>query len=124
MNKGMNSFVFLVALIAGFAGFLFGFDSSLIADVKDQVMNQLALTDWQWSQVVSISLVGCLLGIPLSGLFADKVSRRFMCFFLYVFIITDWSIYHWHLYRYCIVHCPIVYLRNRPSKPSWRLGIN
>lgn len=76
MNKGMNSFVLVVAVIAGFGGFLFGFDSSVIADVKDQVMNQLSLTELQWSLVVSISLLGCVIGIPLSGLFADKVSRR------------------------------------------------
>ena len=76
MNKGMSSFVFFVALIAGFGGFLFGFDSSVIADVKDQVIDQLSLSDWQWSQVVSASLIGCVLGIPLSGFFADILSRR------------------------------------------------
>jgi SP family galactose:H+ symporter-like MFS transporter len=78
MNNGMNSFVFFVALIAGFGGLLFGFDSSVIADVKDQVIGQLALSDWQWSQVVSASLLGCVLGIPLSGFFADKLSTRFI----------------------------------------------
>ncbi|QLZ70452.1 sugar porter family MFS transporter [Legionella sp. PC1000] len=78
MNAGVNSFVFFVALIAGFGGFLFGFDSSVIADVKDQVMAQLLLSEWQWSQVVSISILGCVLGIPLSGFFADKLSRRFL----------------------------------------------
>ena len=78
MNNGMNSFVFFVALIAGFGGFLFGFDSSVIADVKDQVISQLALSEWQWSQVVSISLLGCVFGIPLSGFFADKISRRYV----------------------------------------------
>lgn len=78
MNKGMNSFVLLVALIAGFGGFLFGFDSSVIADVKDQIMKQLLLSEWQWAQVVSISILGCVLGIPLSGLFADRLSRRFL----------------------------------------------
>ncbi|AWN73217.1 sugar porter family MFS transporter [Legionella anisa] len=78
MNAGVNSFVFFVALIAGFGGFLFGFDSSVIADVKDQVMAQLFLSEWQWSQVVSISILGCVLGIPLSGFFADRLSRRFL----------------------------------------------
>jgi MFS transporter, SP family, galactose:H+ symporter len=78
MDKGVNSFIFYVALIAGFGGFLFGFDSSVIADVKDQVMAQLSLSEWQWSQVVSISLLGCVLGIPLSGFFADKLSRRYL----------------------------------------------
>lgn len=78
MRAGVNSFIFFVALIAGFGGFLLGFDSSVIADVKDQVMAQLSLSEWQWSQVVSISLLGCVLGIPLSGFFADKLSRRFL----------------------------------------------
>ncbi|KTD09238.1 sugar-proton symporter [Legionella gratiana] len=76
MSKGANSFIFFVALIAGFGGFLFGFDSSVIADVKDQVMAQLSLSEWQWSQVVSISLFGCIFGIPVSGFFADKISRH------------------------------------------------
>lgn len=76
MSKGRNSFIFFIASIAGFGGFLFGFDSSVIADVKDQVMAQLSLSEWQWSQVVSISLIGCILGIPVSGFFADKLSRR------------------------------------------------
>jgi sugar porter (SP) family MFS transporter len=78
MNKGVNLFIFFAALLAGFGGFLFGFDSSVIADVKDQVMAQLFLSEWQWSQVVSISLLGCILGIPLSGFFADKLSRRYL----------------------------------------------
>lgn len=78
MNQGVNSFVFFIALISGFGGFLFGFDSSVIADVKDQVMAQLSLSEWQWSQLVSISLFGCIFGIPISGFFADKISRRFL----------------------------------------------
>ncbi|PWY53975.1 sugar porter family MFS transporter [Legionella qingyii] len=78
MKEGVNSFIFFIALIAGFGGFLFGFDSSVIADVKDQVMAQLSLSEWQWSQIVSISILGCVLGIPLSGFFADRLSRRFL----------------------------------------------
>ncbi|WED42859.1 sugar porter family MFS transporter [Legionella cardiaca] len=76
MGKGMNRFVLLIALIAGFAGFLFGFDSSVIADIQDQVTQQLSLSNWQWSQVVSFSLLGSIFGIPLSSFIADKLSRR------------------------------------------------
>ncbi|CAM2871759.1 sugar porter family MFS transporter [Legionella worsleiensis] len=76
MHKGVNSLVFVIALIAGFAGFLLGFDSSLLANVKDQVVEQLSLSQLQWSWVVSISLIGCMLSIPLSGFIADKISRR------------------------------------------------
>lgn len=78
MNKGVNSFIFFVALLAGFGAFLFGFDSNVIPDVKAQIMAQWSLSEWQWSQVVSISLLGWVLGIPLSGFFADKLSRRYL----------------------------------------------
>ncbi|MFC7780433.1 sugar porter family MFS transporter [Legionella taurinensis] len=76
MNHGINRFVVLVAAIAGLSGFLFGFDSSVIADIHDQVSVQLSLSTWQWSQVVSVSLLGSICGIPLSGLVADRISRR------------------------------------------------
>lgn len=41
-------------------------------------MTQLALSDWQWSQVVSTSLLGGLVGIPISGFFVNKLSARFV----------------------------------------------
>ncbi|QRN04096.1 sugar porter family MFS transporter [Legionella sp. MW5194] len=76
MNHGINRFVVLVAAIAGLSGFLFGFDSTVIADIHDQVSAQLSLSTWQWSQIVSASLLGSVCGIPLSGLIADRISRR------------------------------------------------
>ncbi|MGQ3890517.1 sugar porter family MFS transporter [Legionella sp. CNM-4043-24] len=76
MKEETNGFVLLVAVIAGFGGFLFGYDSSVVADMKDQVMQQLSLTDWQWSKIVSFSLLGAVFGIPLSGMISDRLSRR------------------------------------------------
>lgn len=76
VKSGLNPFVVLVAGIAALGGFLFGFDSSIVADIQDQVSQQLALTTWQWSEVVSISLVGSIIGIPFSGLVTDRLSRR------------------------------------------------
>ena len=78
MNKGLNLYVLVVALVAGFAGFIFGFDSSMIASLKEQIIQQLALSDWQWSQIVSASLLGCIIGIPVSGYFSNKISRKFL----------------------------------------------
>lgn len=76
MKSGINKFVLLVAIIAGFGGLLFGYDSSVIADIKDQVMQQLSLTTWEWSKVVSYSLLGSIVGIPFSGILADHFSRK------------------------------------------------
>lgn len=70
-------FVILVSAVAGLGGFLFGFDSSVIADTKDQITTQFILSDLQWSLIVSVSLLGSIIGIPISGLLiADKISRK------------------------------------------------
>lgn len=76
MKTETNGFVLLVAVIAAFGGFLSGYDSSVVADIRDQVTQQLSLSDWQWSQVVSSSLLGAVLSLPLSGLISDYFSRR------------------------------------------------
>jgi sugar porter (SP) family MFS transporter len=76
MERRNTFFIAFIALIAGFGGFMLGFDSSVMADIQDQVSNELSLTDWQWSQLVSMSLLGSLLGIPLSGFFVDRVSSH------------------------------------------------
>ncbi|CDZ77393.1 putative metabolite transport protein CsbC [Legionella massiliensis] len=76
MDRGINKLVILIAVISGFGGFLFGFDSSVVANIQDQVTAQLSLTTWEWSKVVSFSLLGAIFGIPLSGLIADRLSRR------------------------------------------------
>ena len=76
-NNKQTLFVILVCVIAGLGGFLFGFDSSVIADTKDQITAQFFLSDFQWSLIVSISLLGSIVGIPISGfLAADKISRK------------------------------------------------
>ncbi|SRR5579883_980715 len=71
-------FIFLIAAIAALGGFLFGFDSSIIADTKDQITAQFSLSDFQWSWIVSVSLLGSIIGIPISGLVADHISRKSM----------------------------------------------
>ena len=76
MNLQANYYVYLIAGITALGGFLFGFDTSVIADIHEQASLQLALSQWQWSKIVSSSVLGCVLGIPLSGLVADKLSRR------------------------------------------------
>ncbi|TAK71906.1 MAG: sugar porter family MFS transporter [Gammaproteobacteria bacterium] len=77
-SRQPNYFVILIAAIAALGGFLFGFDSSIIADTKDQITAQFSLTDFQWSWIVSVSLLGSVIGIPISGLMADRISRKSM----------------------------------------------
>lgn len=76
MDGNISKYMLLVAMIAGLGGFLFGFDSSVIADVQEQIIRQLSLSSWEWSLVVSFSLLGSIVGIPLSGYLADQISRK------------------------------------------------
>lgn len=87
-----NYTIIIIAAIAGLGGFLFGYDSSIIADAKDQISSQFLLSDLQWSMIVSVSLLGCILGIPLSGMFADRLSRKSMLLFVAVSFIIGASI--------------------------------
>lgn len=78
MHIEVNRYLYLTATIAALGGFLFGFDTSVIADIHDQASHQLNLSQWQWSKIVSSSVLGCVFGIPLSGVFADQISRRLL----------------------------------------------
>lgn len=81
-------FLILIGAVAGLGGFLFGFDSSIIAVGKDQIAAQFGLSDLQWSLIVSVSLLGCMVGIPISGLIADRISRKSMLLFVAVGFIA------------------------------------
>lgn len=77
MKQNYLSFqLVLTASIAAMAGFLFGFDTSVVADIHAQATAQLALNNWQWSKVVSAAVLGALLGIVCSGFLSDRLSRR------------------------------------------------
>ena len=78
MHSEVKPYVYLITAIAALGGFLFGFDTSVIADIHEQATQQLDLSSWQWSKIVSSSVLGCVLGIPLSGFFADNISRRLL----------------------------------------------
>lgn len=78
MHNEIKYYVYLIAVITALGGFLFGFDTSVIADIHEQACTQLALSQWQWSKIVSSSVLGCVFGIPFSGFFADRFSRRLL----------------------------------------------
>ena len=75
-------YIYLITAITALGGFLFGFDTSVIADIHDQASQQLHLSQWQWSKIVASGVLGCIFGIPLSGIFADRVSRRLLLQFV------------------------------------------
>lgn len=78
MQDANKRYIYLITAITALGGFLFGFDTSVIADIHEQASHQLALSQWQWSKIVGSGVLGCIFGIPLSGVFADRISRRLL----------------------------------------------
>lgn len=78
MQNEIKRYIYLITSITALGGFLFGFDTSVIADIHEQTSQQLSFSQWQWSKIVGSGVLGCMFGIPISGFFADRVSRRLL----------------------------------------------
>ncbi len=78
MQDVNKRYIYLITAISALGGFLFGFDTSVIADIHIQASQQLSLSQWQWSKIVGSGVLGCIFGILLSGIFADRLSRRLL----------------------------------------------
>lgn len=70
------SYLRLIALIAATGGFLFGFDMAVISGALTFVQDQFGLTAAQEGWFVSSALIGCILGVALSGELSDRAGRR------------------------------------------------
>lgn len=71
-----NYFFILVAVIAAFAGILFGYDTGVISGAILFIKYQFHLTPFTNGLVVSAVLFGALLGAIISGRMADHFGRK------------------------------------------------
>jgi sugar porter (SP) family MFS transporter len=69
-------FIWKVSLIAGLGGILYGFDMGIIAAALIFVRSSFALTTQMSEVVVSVVLVGSMVGAVVGGIFADRAGRR------------------------------------------------
>lgn len=76
MFKGNRFYLVLITLIAATGGFLFGFDMAVISGALTFVQAQFDLTAAQEGWFVSSALIGCIIGVAVSGEFSDRFGRR------------------------------------------------
>jgi sugar porter (SP) family MFS transporter len=73
VNRG---FIWKVSFIAGLGGILYGFDIGIIAAALIFVRTTFGLTTKMQEVVVSVVLVGAMLGAFIGGTIADRIGRR------------------------------------------------
>ncbi len=57
-------------------GFLFGFDIAVVSGILPLLKKQFSLSDIQEGWFVSSALVGCIIGVAVSGELSDRLGRR------------------------------------------------
>jgi MFS family permease len=71
-----RAFLLRVSFIAGLGGILYGFDMGVIAGVMVFVQESFPLSTRMQEIVVSVVLVGAMLGAIAGGSIADRIGRR------------------------------------------------
>ena len=77
----VNFFIIIIAMVAALGGFTLGFDAGFVIDGKDQITALFNLSDFQWSFVACVSILGSLVAILVSGIFADKFGSKNLLLF-------------------------------------------
>ncbi|MFC4211085.1 sugar porter family MFS transporter [Pedobacter lithocola] len=78
-NITMNSskmYLYLVCLVAALGGFLFGFDTAVISGTISLVKGDFGLDAVSEGWFVSCALLGCIIGVSVSGKLSDAYGRK------------------------------------------------
>ena len=76
MPGNRSIFVLLVAAIAALGGLLFGYDTGVISGAILFIKPDYGLSTGQQEIVVSVVLIGAMLGALIAGWLADRSGRR------------------------------------------------
>ncbi|MBO9204910.1 MULTISPECIES: sugar porter family MFS transporter [Niastella] len=73
-NKAV--YLFLITGVVSLGGFLFGFDMAVVSGVLPLLKTQFSLSPAMEGWFVSAALVGCIIGVAISGELSDRLGRK------------------------------------------------
>lgn len=71
-----NRYTYWITFVAINGGLLFGLNMASIAGAVNSIQDLFSLTDGSLGAVISVLIIGCLIGALSTGYFADKFGRR------------------------------------------------
>jgi SP family arabinose:H+ symporter-like MFS transporter len=76
VTNNKSAYLFIITLVASLGGFLFGFDMAVVSGILPLVEKQFVLTSFEKGWFVSSALVGCIIGVAISGELSDRLGRK------------------------------------------------
>src|ERR1044072_3310310 len=70
------AYLFIITLVASLGGFLFGFDMAVVSGILPLLQKQFDLSAIEKGWFVSSALVGCIIGVAISGELSDRLGRK------------------------------------------------
>jgi SP family arabinose:H+ symporter-like MFS transporter len=71
-----SGYLLLITLVASLGGFLFGFDMAVVSGILPLLKKQFALSAAGEGWFVSSALMGCIMGVAISGELTDRLGRK------------------------------------------------
>lgn len=80
-QSGNIRFLTLISLVSAMGGFLFGYETVVIAGTISFVKAQFALSSVMEGWFVSSGLMGCVIGVAFAGRLSDRYGRKIILIF-------------------------------------------
>lgn len=79
-SKNISIFIIMSIIISSVGGIIFGYDTGIIGGAIVFIGKQFHITDFMQGIIVSMSLLGAMIGALLAGPLADKYGRKINLF--------------------------------------------
>jgi len=76
VTQNKSAYLFIITLVVSLGGFLFGFDMAVVSGILPLLQKQFSLSAFLEGWFVSSALVGCIVGVAISGELSDRLGRK------------------------------------------------